>query len=342
MGSEALDSTGLENFGVAGPGRWITVYANSAHAWIVVAGIALDTADYGGAPLPAGSGPRRRSEPLANLGDGSSYVARHPAGCEDGGAGMRRAGRRAGARRAATHETPGQRASTRRALAWGAAALVIAAACGVGWGGIAGCGEGGGGGGGAHGGGGAGARESRQGARASSQGTPLGRAIAAQPAPVRAAPAPVGDPPSERGGTLPAGEANAEDAPARGVGAASPQAALRRYALLYSNWSAAGLAGRERLLAALGIGPARLEAEQTGASGSAIAALVAAHVRNSGVVVAIARGEGAARGWWVVVTRERTSGDGVYAGLPPGLHVTEARVVRDGRGWVVWGWRAEG
>ncbi len=47
---------------------------------IVIAGIALDTADYGGPPNPAGSGPRWRAEPLANLGDGTTYVVRHPAG----------------------------------------------------------------------------------------------------------------------------------------------------------------------------------------------------------------------------------------------------------------------
>jgi 3D (Asp-Asp-Asp) domain-containing protein len=80
MGSEALDSGGLESYGLPGPGRWITVYANSAHAFIVVAGIAFDTADYGGLSIPPGSGPRWRSEPLANLGDGMSYVARHPPG----------------------------------------------------------------------------------------------------------------------------------------------------------------------------------------------------------------------------------------------------------------------
>jgi 3D (Asp-Asp-Asp) domain-containing protein len=79
-GPEALDSTGLESYGLPGPGRWITIYANSAHAWIVIAGIALDTADYGGPPIPAGSGPRWRSEPLANLADGTTYVARHPPG----------------------------------------------------------------------------------------------------------------------------------------------------------------------------------------------------------------------------------------------------------------------
>lgn len=80
MGSGALDSAGLESWGLPGPGRWITVYANSAHVWIVVAGIALDTAGYGGPAIPAGSGPRWRSQPLANLGDGTSYVVRHPPG----------------------------------------------------------------------------------------------------------------------------------------------------------------------------------------------------------------------------------------------------------------------
>jgi 3D (Asp-Asp-Asp) domain-containing protein len=80
MGPDALDSTGLESYGLPGPGRWITIYANSAHAWIVVAGIALDTAGYGGPAIPGGSGPRWRSDPLANLRDGSAYVARHPPG----------------------------------------------------------------------------------------------------------------------------------------------------------------------------------------------------------------------------------------------------------------------
>ena len=80
LGPTALDSTGLESFGLPGPGRWITVYADSAHAWIVVAGVALDTADYGGPGVPAGSGPRWRGEAVANLGDGGSYVVRHPAG----------------------------------------------------------------------------------------------------------------------------------------------------------------------------------------------------------------------------------------------------------------------
>lgn len=80
LSSNAETSTQLESYGLPGPGRWITLYANSAHVWIVVAGIALDTAEYGGAPVPAGSGPRWRADPLANLADGSEYVVRHPAG----------------------------------------------------------------------------------------------------------------------------------------------------------------------------------------------------------------------------------------------------------------------
>ena len=70
----------LRATGCPGPGRWITLYANSAHVWIVVAGIALDTAEYGGPPIPAGSGPRWRADPTANLQDGTSYVVRHPPG----------------------------------------------------------------------------------------------------------------------------------------------------------------------------------------------------------------------------------------------------------------------
>ena len=78
MGPEALDSTGLESYGLPGPGRWITIYANPTHAWIVVAGIALDTASYGGPSIPAGTGPRWRQDALANLADGTKYFVRHP------------------------------------------------------------------------------------------------------------------------------------------------------------------------------------------------------------------------------------------------------------------------
>lgn len=73
-------STGLESFGSSGPGQWVTVYADAGHAFIVIAGRAFDTANFGGPNIPAGSGPRWRANPLGNLADGGSYVVRHPAG----------------------------------------------------------------------------------------------------------------------------------------------------------------------------------------------------------------------------------------------------------------------
>jgi peptidoglycan hydrolase-like protein with peptidoglycan-binding domain len=78
--SSSEDSTGLESYGSPGPGKWITVYADSGHTWVVVAGIAFDTADYGGPNIPSGTGPRWRSNPTGNLADGGNYVVRHPSG----------------------------------------------------------------------------------------------------------------------------------------------------------------------------------------------------------------------------------------------------------------------
>jgi hypothetical protein len=47
---------------------------------MVVAGRAFDTADFGGPNIPDGSGPRWRSNPTGNMGDGGNYTVRHPAG----------------------------------------------------------------------------------------------------------------------------------------------------------------------------------------------------------------------------------------------------------------------
>ncbi len=63
-----LDSTGLETWGEPGAGKWITVYANAGHAWMVVAGIAFDTV--------GGPGPRWH-DPWVDSPEG--FVARHPA-----------------------------------------------------------------------------------------------------------------------------------------------------------------------------------------------------------------------------------------------------------------------
>jgi hypothetical protein len=56
--SSPEDSTSLEQWGHRGTGRWVTVYANHGHAWMVVAGVRLDTSPVGD---PAGlDGPRWR------------------------------------------------------------------------------------------------------------------------------------------------------------------------------------------------------------------------------------------------------------------------------------------
>jgi peptidoglycan hydrolase CwlO-like protein len=64
-----LDSTGLETWGEPGPGRWITVYANSGHAWVIIAGLAFDTV--------GGPGPRWHSSPVSST---EGFIARHPPG----------------------------------------------------------------------------------------------------------------------------------------------------------------------------------------------------------------------------------------------------------------------
>ena len=66
-----LDSTGFESWGSAGKGQWITVYANSGHAFAVIAGLRFDTS--GDAQ---GTGPRWHTD----MRSGSGYVVRHPDG----------------------------------------------------------------------------------------------------------------------------------------------------------------------------------------------------------------------------------------------------------------------
>jgi len=69
-----LDSTAFEGWGVAGAGRWITVYTNPAHAYMEIAGIRLDTSTFGDSG--GQSGPRWR--PV--IGARPGFFARHPAG----------------------------------------------------------------------------------------------------------------------------------------------------------------------------------------------------------------------------------------------------------------------
>jgi cell wall-associated NlpC family hydrolase len=68
--SSPLDSTGFESWGDAGPGKWITVYANAGHAFMVVAGWRFDTSALSG-------GGTRWTREMRSAG---GFVARHPAG----------------------------------------------------------------------------------------------------------------------------------------------------------------------------------------------------------------------------------------------------------------------
>jgi cell wall-associated NlpC family hydrolase len=73
-------SGSMESQWQPGPGKWVSIYANPGHAFMVIAGRAFDTADFGGPNIPSGTGPRWRSNPTGNLQDGGGYVVRHPAG----------------------------------------------------------------------------------------------------------------------------------------------------------------------------------------------------------------------------------------------------------------------
>jgi peptidoglycan hydrolase-like protein with peptidoglycan-binding domain len=64
------DSTGLESWGESGVGTWITVYAKSSHAYIIIGGARFDTSGAGE------EGPRWRKGDFTTSG----YVARHPEG----------------------------------------------------------------------------------------------------------------------------------------------------------------------------------------------------------------------------------------------------------------------
>jgi hypothetical protein len=66
-----MPSGPMEKWGLAGTGRWITVYANAGHAYAVIAGIRWDTSGD-----VTGTGPRWHEDLRDNVG----YVARHPAG----------------------------------------------------------------------------------------------------------------------------------------------------------------------------------------------------------------------------------------------------------------------
>jgi hypothetical protein len=146
------------------------------------------------------------------------------------------------------------------------------------------------------------------------------------------------DPPGERDGTVPAVVQSAENRVKRGAGSPTARAAVKRYARLYINWTAATLQRNQQKLARLAIAAARLQAEQAAATGATNPQLNRDHVSNSGEVVAISPGSRPDQGLWVIVTSETTGGEGQYQGLPAELHVTYAKVTHTRQGWVINQW----
>jgi hypothetical protein len=67
-----LVSGSFTTWGEAGPGRWITIYANKAHVYMVVAGLRFDT----GGDVEGETGPRWHAEPAYPKG----FIVRHPVG----------------------------------------------------------------------------------------------------------------------------------------------------------------------------------------------------------------------------------------------------------------------
>jgi len=71
--SSPLTSGSFESWGEAGPGRWITVYANASHAYMVIAGLRFDTAGD-----TSGTGPRWH--PTVAAAASGRFIVRHPVG----------------------------------------------------------------------------------------------------------------------------------------------------------------------------------------------------------------------------------------------------------------------
>jgi cell wall-associated NlpC family hydrolase len=65
-----MDSTLLAKFGKPGPGKWVTIFANAGHAWMIVAGLRFDTSGR------AERGSRWQSAMRGTAG----FTVRHPPG----------------------------------------------------------------------------------------------------------------------------------------------------------------------------------------------------------------------------------------------------------------------
>jgi hypothetical protein len=79
FGQYAEDSTELASYGEPGPGRFVSIYANAAHAFMYVAGLRFDTVEapeYDSGPNSGKPGPKWRVS--ASVPNWSTWTVRHP------------------------------------------------------------------------------------------------------------------------------------------------------------------------------------------------------------------------------------------------------------------------
>ena len=119
--------------------------------------------------------------------------------------------------------------------------------------------------------------------------------------------------------------------------AATPEHAIRQFALLYVNWTWRTLEPHLRELAALSVGAARLAEQQAAAAEGRDSEIAATHVYNRGQIVSIAPSR-TQPGEWVVVTREQTGGNAQYDGLQASWHVTLVQLVPVPGGYSISQW----
>ncbi len=163
---------------------------------------------------------------------------------------------------------------------------------------------------------------------------------ASGPATVATAPN-AGDPPPERNGHIPPAAQATQNTLEPGTAQPTPEAALLRYSQIAVNWNWRNLAAVQQRLASISLGQARAQALQAAAGASTNSNLRSQRITNTGQPISIAGGQGSAAGRWVIVTRERTTGQGAYAGLPPTLHITYAQLTHTSDGYVVSRWTSQ-
>jgi len=148
-------------------------------------------------------------------------------------------------------------------------------------------------------------------------------------------------PAPERGGTIPQSAKTQNSQLAANAASASPPAALRHYAELACNWTAANVEARQRQLVDDSLGQARSNAQQALTELAADHTLAANAIVNRCQIISLAAGAGSAKGRWVIVLNQSTTGSGDYSDLPATLHVIYATTTRQHGGYLVTEWSAQ-